>query len=631
MTTTASIPAQECTIIIRNESSDVNEAHGYFVYFVDQGVTGGPVTQTLQPVLFSEPLNLDNQGQFKINSQLYAFWGRVDGDTNIPLPNYREISLKSQKPVDIGHESDNGDAVIVRYNKDLRQLTFDPTNRKTAEMGTFSICCDSLIPLHNSFVVGLARQIDRSYYRPVAVVPCLPGNIYSFTPKEEIFVERCRSQAIVSNGTIVSAGSRPFGPRACFGLNFGDAITISERRTSFYINGRLARDTPSSDEPPPIHRRSTSANEHSQQASTSGRPRSISPSRNQGRDQTRPRQSPAGNNPFYESQSSRRDQADRGRQSAPPSGAAGPAMNAASRPPPVPQSDQYSTSSERVPSNAAGKQREPPPQPEAPKYNATTAEDDDAQSDSEEEGAESLSRLENFHTVFIVDDTDSMILPAYGNYTQQQQVPPGFQGETRWQMVVEALEHIADLAMRYDESGIDVYFMCRTRHLRRGIKKPDELHDLIKRIEIGRGSGPTKFKPALRPILERYISSYRQAVNSGQSAPRQMDLIYLTDGAASDKEATEKLIVETARTLRDLNAPERQIGIQFVQIGEDRQATEFLRHLDNDLRAQGVDDIVDTRQWHHLQPGDRHLKHLLSRILLGAMDDSIDDQPEEDE
>lgn len=44
--------------------------------------------------------------------------------------------------------------------------------------------------------------------------------------------------------------------------------------------------------------------------------------------------------------------------------------------------------------------------------------------------------------------------------------------------------------------------------------------------------------------------------------------------------------MNAARELDRVYAPVSQIGIQFVQIGNDEGATEFLEALDNGLKAQ---------------------------------------------
>ena len=50
----------------------------------------------------------------------------------------------------------------------------------------------------------------------------------------------------------------------------------------------------------------------------------------------------------------------------------------------------------------------------------------------------------------------------------------------------------------------------------------------------------------------------------------------------------EDVIVNAARRLEQLGIPERQLGIQFVQIGSDERAADALRALDDDLQHKYI-------------------------------------------
>ena len=70
------------------------------------------------------------------------------------------------------------------------------------------------------------------------------------------------------------------------------------------------------------------------------------------------------------------------------------------------------------------------------------------------------------------------------------------------------------------------------------------------------------------------------------------DVIIITDGADDDEEATEDLLVGIAKRLDDMTAPRSQIGIQFLQVGDDPKAAEFLKKLDDDLKNEyGIRDV----------------------------------------
>ena len=65
----------------------------------------------------------------------------------------------------------------------------------------------------------------------------------------------------------------------------------------------------------------------------------------------------------------------------------------------------------------------------------------------------------------------------------------------------------------------------------------------------------------------------------------------------------------------------QQLGIQFVQIGTDRNATHFLRQLDDEIAGQeGVRDIVDTTPY----LGGQLNAETLIKILLGGINRRVD-------
>lgn len=57
-----------------------------------------------------------------------------------------------------------------------------------------------------------------------------------------------------------------------------------------------------------------------------------------------------------------------------------------------------------------------------------------------------------------------------------------------------------------------------------------------------------------------------------------------------------------------------KLGIQFVQIGNDKDASEYLRTLDDDLAATGIRDIVDTTPYIGEISSDMIIKVLLGGI-----------------
>ena len=88
-------------------------------------------------------------------------------------------------------------------------------------------------------------------------------------------------------------------------------------------------------------------------------------------------------------------------------------------------------------------------------------------------------------------------------------------------------------------------------------------------------------------------------------------IIVITDGEPSDgiqgQKALANLIVNTSKKLESDN----ELGISFIQVGNDKQASEFLKKLDDELLSVGAKfDICDTKTFADLE------NQSLDKILL---------------
>jgi hypothetical protein len=192
--------------------------------------------------------------------------------------------------------------------------------------------------------------------------------------------------------------------------------------------------------------------------------------------------------------------------------------------------------------------------------------------DSLEEDGLDVSRLDEWDVVFVVDDTGTMRLPAEGSPTK---IPKDFTGKTRWNLVCEALEYLADVTAQRENDGIDIYFLLNKTLNKRKVKDGQSVLNRLQRVDLMK-KGSTRFEPTLNPILREYMDRLRRA---GNDSVRPLDVIVLTDGDAQDKIATNKLIQRTAKELDSLGVPENQVGIQFVQVGEDKKAATWLKNV----------------------------------------------------
>lgn len=64
-----------------------------------------------------------------------------------------------------------------------------------------------------------------------------------------------------------------------------------------------------------------------------------------------------------------------------------------------------------------------------------------------------------------------------------------------------------------------------------------------------------------------------------------MNLIVITDGEADDPDTLAYALAGFSDRLEEGRFPLNQLGVQFIQIGNDREATKFLKYLDDELRS----------------------------------------------
>ncbi|GJJ07362.1 hypothetical protein Clacol_001564 [Clathrus columnatus] len=203
-----------------------------------------------------------------------------------------------------------------------------------------------------------------------------------------------------------------------------------------------------------------------------------------------------------------------------------------------------------------------------------------------------LQLLNKFDTVIIVDDSSSMEGPL-------------------WFEAKDALAGIAALAARYDTNGIDLYFL-NSPTVGTNLKSAAEVERIFDAV---RPDGITPTGERLEELLLDYLCRYEDSMPK----PKPVNFVILTDGAPSDD--PESVIVTAAKRLDALNASLTQIGIQFVQIGADPEATEALQQMDNDLSTKyNIRDMVDTT----LYTGQAMNPELLGKILLGGINRRVD-------
>ena len=171
-----------------------------------------------------------------------------------------------------------------------------------------------------------------------------------------------------------------------------------------------------------------------------------------------------------------------------------------------------------------------------------------------------LANLKRFDTIFLVDDSASMDGP-------------------RWRLAREALTAVVDRAVRYDTNGVDIRFLNDKDHRGDNLKTAAQVMHLFDRV---RPEGVTPMEEAIDDELNGYMVRYKERGR----AMKKLNLIVLTDGEPNEDDDVEGMIVRYAEELDRERAKTNQVGIQFVQIGDDRKAARFLKMLDDDLKTK---------------------------------------------
>ncbi|KAJ4479014.1 hypothetical protein J3R30DRAFT_3473321 [Lentinula aciculospora] len=216
--------------------------------------------------------------------------------------------------------------------------------------------------------------------------------------------------------------------------------------------------------------------------------------------------------------------------------------------------------------------------------------------------------LRKFNTVILVDDSYSML----GSRWRESYLP------SYHFKAGNALSQIAEIASQFDDDGIDIYFL-NSQEYGCNMKSSEKVLSLFDRVQP---SGATWLGQRLDCLLREYLNGLEEAKATKQLKKiKPTNYVVLTDGRPDDQLDLEKSIVDVARRLDQGNYPLTQVGIQLVQIGRSKKATEFLKELDDTLeRRYHIRDIVDTTPY----LGVSLSSDVLIKIMLGGISRKLD-------
>jgi len=184
---------------------------------------------------------------------------------------------------------------------------------------------------------------------------------------------------------------------------------------------------------------------------------------------------------------------------------------------------------------------------------------------------EGKSILENRDYTLIIDKSGSMSTVDR----------PG--GKTRWEEARESTLALARKCEQIDPDGITVYVFSG-RFKRYDNVTADKVSQIYQENEpMGRTD--------LAGVLEDALGNYLDRKAAGEAKANGETILVITDGEPDDRKSVMQVIIEAANQIdRD-----EELGISLIQVGNDPNATEFLKVLDDRLVDAGAKfDIVDT-------------------------------------
>ncbi|MEA5581168.1 VWA domain-containing protein [Nodularia harveyana UHCC-0300] len=200
--------------------------------------------------------------------------------------------------------------------------------------------------------------------------------------------------------------------------------------------------------------------------------------------------------------------------------------------------------------------------------------------------------LENRDYTLIIDKSGSMATPDQKG------------GRTRWVSAQESTLALASKCEQFDPDGITVYLFS-------GRFKRYNNVTAAKVTQIFQENDPSG-STDLAGVLKHATDDYFQRKITGQTKPNGEIILVVTDGEPDDRKAVMKVIIEASRRM-DVD---EELGISFIQVGTDAQATRFLKVLDDDLQSAGAKfDICDTITMEDMEDLS------LSEVLLNAIMD----------
>lgn len=197
-----------------------------------------------------------------------------------------------------------------------------------------------------------------------------------------------------------------------------------------------------------------------------------------------------------------------------------------------------------------------------------------------------VAKLSEFDFIFVADASGSMAEP----------IKPG-STVSRWEYMQESALAFARDVGKLDSDGIDVVIFSGQDTTSHSGVTADTVKDVF----------ATRTPRGGTPLAEALTEALRHA---GKSDKKDFIVVF-TDGVPDDKAAAAEVIRKQANSQETDDA----CTILFVQVGDDKGATNYLKSLDDDLTGAKF-DIVDAKT---IDEVDRYSS--TTALILDAIND----------
>lgn len=147
---------------------------------------------------------------------------------------------------------------------------------------------------------------------------------------------------------------------------------------------------------------------------------------------------------------------------------------------------------------------------------------------------------------------------------------------TRWKYAQETVESLCRALEQYDSDGIDLVFFGGRNISKHEGTTTEKLQEVFK----------TKSPMGSTPLAEALEMALQCA---GKSSKKDLVLV-LTDGIPDDQLKAAEVIKKASNKLEN----DEDLNFLFIQVGDDKQATSYLKSLDDSLTGCKF-DIVDAK------------------------------------